>query len=42
MVAAQGHLVADKGQGTQVCLKPKHIPVTSGAKAKLLPSFTLF
>lgn len=36
-LAAQGHLVADEGQGTWVYLKPKHVPATTEAKLLSYP-----
>lgn len=42
MLAAQGHLVADERQGTQVCPKPKRIFATPEVKVKLPPKFYHF
>lgn len=42
MLVAQGHLVAGWGLGTQVCLKPMHVPAIPGAKVKLPPNSILF
>lgn len=41
MLAAQGHLVADERQGTQVCPKPKRIFATQRLRLSYLPNFTI-